>query len=143
MKKIILLTVAFLSISILLNAQSINAPMNPLNPNEFGEAKEIEMLTKEMKDKGIQAIKIKVEVKLVKPIVMGCQYIHRVTNLSTDKTVGIEMYAVPDQKVSEKIKPGKSIELLSNTMSKCGGKKKIEGCINCEPSLNITSFEVK
>ena len=75
MKKIILLTVAFLSISILLNAQSINAPMNPLNPNEFGEAKKIEMLTKEMKDKGIQAIKIKVQVKLVKPIVMGCQYI--------------------------------------------------------------------
>lgn len=142
MKKIFLLLLIAFCVSTV-SAQSVSAVMNNENPNEFGAPKEIEIQTDVMKEKGVQPIKISVEVKLVKPIVMGCQFIHRVTNLSNENTVEIEMYAVSDQKTSEKIKPGKSVELLTNTMSKCNGKKKIEGCINCEPSLNITSFKVK
>jgi len=139
MKKSIFTALLLLIIANFTQAQVFSPKMNSLNPNEFGESEELDI----QEEKGSQPVKIKVEVKLVKPIVMGCQYIHRVTNLSTDQTVEMEMYAVPDQKFSEKIKPGKSIELLSNTMSKCNGKKKVEGCINCEPSLYITSFKVK
>lgn len=143
MKKSIFTALFFLIIANIIQAQLVMPSMNSLNPKEFGESKELDIQTENMKEKGVQSVKIKVEVRLVKSIVMGCQYIHRVTNLSADQTIDMEMYTVPDHKFSEKIKPGKSVELLTNTMSKCGGKKKEEGCINCEPSLNVTSFKVK
>ena len=46
----------------------------------------------------------------------------------------------------EKIKPGASIDLLANTMERCGAtkeEKKERGCIDCQPSLNITNVKVK
>ncbi len=127
-------------------AQSFNLPLNATDPKEFGEVVKADLLTADMEKANIPAIPVELSVLLKKPIPMGCQYIYRVTNKSTEHTVKLSMYAVPDQKYEEKIKPGESVELLANTMSRCGAtkeEKKERGCIDCQPSLNITEIEAK
>jgi hypothetical protein len=81
---------------------------------------------------------------LKKPIPLGCQYIYRITNVSTDKTVRVSTikYANQFQMKKEKIKPGDSIDFLVNTMSRCEGKGGYEKCIDCQPDLVITDFDV-
>jgi len=105
-----------------------------------------DLISANMEKANIPAIPVEFSVSLKKPIPMGCQYIYRVTNKSTEHTVKLSMYAVSDQKYEEKIKPGESVELLANTMSRCGAtkeEKKERGCIDCQPSLNITEIEAK
>ncbi|MBK8498551.1 MAG: hypothetical protein IPL52_06960 [Flavobacteriales bacterium] len=122
-------------------AQSYNLTLNALDPKEFGEPLKAELITPDMEKAQIPAIPVEMSVLLKKPIPMGCQYIYRITNKSTDRTVKLKMYTVPDAKFEEKIKPGESIELLTNTMMRCGAtkeEKKERGCIDCQPSLNIT-----
>lgn len=87
---------------------------------------------------------LQVEVMLKKPIVMGCQYIYRITNLSKDKTVKItsEKYAGQFQMKKEKLKPGEAIEFLVNTMSRCDGKTAYEKCIDCQDSLTLTNVDI-
>lgn len=91
------------------------------------------------------SVTIKVEVMLKKPIVMGCQYIYRITNTSTDKTAKVttEKYAGEFQVKGEKIKPGESVDFLVNTMSRCKGESGYEKCIDCQPDLTITKVEIK
>lgn len=127
-------------------AQSYNLTLNALDPKEYGEPLKAELITPDMEKAGIPAIPVEMSVLLKKPIPMGCQYIYRITNKSTDRTVKLKMYTVPDAKFEEKIKPGESIELLTNTMMRCGAtkeEKKERGCIDCQPSLNITEIEAK
>lgn len=127
-------------------AQSFNPPLNALDPKEFGEAVKTELITADMEKAQIAPIPVEISVLLKKPIVMGCQYVYRVTNKSTTHTLKLKMYAVPDQKYDEKVKPGESIDLLANTMTRCGAtkeEKKERGCIDCQPSLNITEIEAK
>ncbi|MCC6839709.1 MAG: hypothetical protein IT230_06080 [Flavobacteriales bacterium] len=127
-------------------AQSFQPEMNPIDPKAFGEPLKAELITQNMEDAKIPPIPVEISVMLKKPIVMGCQYIYRVTNRSTEHAVRLRMYAVYDQQYEEKIKPGESIDLLANTMDRCGQtkeEKKEKGCINCAPSLNILEIIVK
>lgn len=127
-------------------AQSFNPPLNALDPKEFGEAVKTELITADMEKAQIAPIPVEISVLLKKPIPLGCQYVYRVTNKSTTHTLKLKMYAVPDQKYDEKVKPGESIDLLANTMTRCGAtkeEKKERGCIDCQPSLNITEIEAK
>jgi hypothetical protein len=127
-------------------AQSYLLTLNKTDTKEFGEAVKADLITPDMEKAKIPAIPVEMAVSLKKPIPMGCQYIYRVTNRSTDHTVKLKMYAVPDQVHEEKIKPGESVDLLVNTMSRCGATKeeqKEKGCIDCQPSLNITEIDVK
>lgn len=127
-------------------AQSFNPEMNATDPKLFGEPLKTTLVTPDMEKAGIAPVPIEISVMLKKPIVMGCQYIHRITNTSTDRTISLKGYTVPDAKFNEKLKPGASIELLTNTMSRCGEtkeEKKERGCINCQPSINFTEIEAK
>jgi hypothetical protein len=127
-------------------AQSFNPPLNAADPKEFGEPVKTELITEDMEKAKIPAVPVEISVSLKKPIAMGCQYIYRVTNRSTEHAVKLKMYTVPDQKYEEKIKPGATVELLTNTMTRCGTtkeEKKERGCIDCQPSVNITEIEVK
>ncbi len=91
------------------------------------------------------SVDISVEVMLKKPILMGCQYIYRITNKSTDKTAKVttDKYADQFQLKGEKIKPGEAIDFLVNTMSRCEGKSGYEKCIDCQPMLTITKVDFK
>lgn len=127
-------------------AQSFMPTMNATDPKAFGEPVQARLITEDMEKAGIPAIPVEISVCLKKPIVMGCQYIHRIKNLSTEHAIKLNMYALPDQLFEEKIKPGESIDLMTNTMTRCGEtkeEKKERGCINCEPSLVITRISVK
>jgi hypothetical protein len=128
-------------------AQMFSPELNALDPKQWGEPVKAELITQEMEDAKIPAVPVEISVMLKKPIVMGCQYIYRVTNKSTDHTLKLKMYALIDQQYESKIKPGESVELLANTMSRCGDtkeeKKGVKGCLNCQPSLNITEITVK
>ncbi|MBP7449940.1 MAG: hypothetical protein KA817_07875 [Flavobacteriales bacterium] len=127
-------------------AQSFNPPMNATDPKEFGEVVKAELITPDMEAAKIAPIPVEISVSLKKPIPMGCQYVYRVTNRSTDRAVKLKMYTVPDAKFEEKIKPGETVELLTNTMTRCGAtkeEKKERGCIDCQFSLTITEIEVK
>lgn len=142
----ILHIVLLCALSAAATAQSFNPTLNASDPKEFGEPVKAELITADMEAAKTPAVPVEISVLLKKPIVMGCQYIYRVTNRSADQTVKLSMYAVPDQKYEEKIKPGETIELLANTMIRCGAtkeEKKERGCIDCQPSLNITEIEVK
>ena len=126
-------------------AQSFNPEMNATDPKQFGEPLKTTLVTADMEKAGIAPVPVEISVMLKKPIVMGCQYIHRITNTS-DRTLSLKGYTVPDAKFNEKLKPGASIELLTNTMSRCGEtkeEKKERGCINCQPSVNFTEIEAK
>jgi len=127
------------------SAQSFNPEMNKLDPKEFGEALKTTLVTPDMEKEGVAPVPVEFSVQLKKPIVMGCQYVHRITNTS-DRTLVLKGYTVPDQKFSEKLKPGASIDLSTNTMSRCGAtkeEKKEHGCDDCAPSINIQDIEVK
>lgn len=128
-------------------SQSFMPELNAIDPKQFGDPVKAELITQEMEDAKVPAIPVEISVMLKKPIVMGCQYIYRVTNRSAEHAVVLKMYAVPDQKYEEKIKPGESIDLLANTMSRCGATKEEQkgdrGCIGCQPSLNITEITAK
>lgn len=128
-------------------AQTYNPELNAADPRTFGEAVHGELTSDKMEKEKIAPVPVEIAVMLKKPIVMGCQYIYRVTNKSTDRTVKLKMYAVLDQQYEEKIKPGASVDLLANTMSRCGAtkeeKKGEKGCINCQPGLTITEITVK
>ena len=127
------------------SAQSFNLEMNKLDPKEFGEPLKTTLVTEDMEKDGVAPVSVEFTVQLKKPIVMGCQYIFRITNTS-DRTVVVKGYTVPDQKFSEKLKPGASIDLLTNTMTRCGAtkeEKKEHGCDDCAPSINIQDVEVK
>ena len=142
----ILYTLLLCCLSSAASAQSFNPLLNTTDPKEYGEPLKTELITEEMEAANIPAIPVEITVLLKKPIPMGCQYIYRITNRSTDRTVKLNMYTVPDAKFEEKIKPGESVELLTNTMMRCGAtkeEKKERGCIDCQPSLNITEIEVK
>lgn len=144
--KRILNTLLLCALSTVAMAQSFNPTLNALDPKEYGEPLKTELITPDMEKAGIPAIPVEISVLLKKPIPMGCQYLYRVTNKSTDHTVKLNMFTVPDAKFEEKIKPGESIELLTNTMMRCGAtkeEKKERGCIDCQPSLNITEIEAK
>lgn len=136
----------FCAIGAAASAQSFAPTLNATDPKLFGEPVKAELITADMEAAKIPAVPIEIAVMLKKPIVMGCQYIYTVTNRSTDRTLKLKMYAVPDQPYDEKIKPGETIELLANTMTRCGAtkeEKKERGCIDCQPSLNITEIEAK
>lgn len=138
--------VLFCALTSAVSAQSFSPALNATDPKQFGEAVKTELISGAMEKAGISAVPVEISVSLKKPIVMGCQYIYRVTNRSTDRTVKLSMYAVPDQKYEEKIKPGESVDLLANTMERCGAtkeEKKEKGCINCQPSLTITEISAK
>lgn len=127
-------------------AQSFYPKLNATDPGQFGEALLTELITDDMKAANIAPIPVEITVLLKKPIPMGCQYIFRITNMSTDRAVKLSMHTVPDAKFEEKIKPGGSVELLTNTMSRCGAtkeEKKERGCIDCQPGLYITEIDVK
>jgi hypothetical protein len=128
-------------------AQSYNLALNTTDPKQYGEPVKADLITQDMEKAGIAPIPVEMSVLLKKPIPMGCQYIYRVTNKSTTHAVKLNMFTVPDQKFEEKIKPGESIELLTNTMTRCGATKEEQkgekGCIDCQPSLNITEISVK
>lgn len=126
-------------------AQSFNLEMNPADPEQFGATRSETLVTEEMEKNGIAPVTVDFSVQLKKPIPMGCQYIYRVTNTS-DRTVMLKGFTVPDAKFNEKLKPGASIDLLTNTMTRCGAtkeEKKERGCIDCAPSINIQEIEVK
>lgn len=129
------------------SAQVFLVHMNETDPRTFGEPVRMELITEEMQKESIAPVPVEVSVMLKKPIALGCQYIYRVTNKSADRTLKLKMYAVPDQQFEEKIKPGASVDLLTNTMHRCGQSKEDrkgdKGCIGCQPSLNITSITVK
>ena len=95
------------------SAQSFNPEMNKLDPKEFGEALKTTLVTPDMEKEGVAPVPVEFSVQLKKPIVMGCQYVHRITNTS-DRTLVLKGYTVPDQKFSEKLKPGASIDLSTN-----------------------------
>lgn len=127
-------------------AQMFSPELNSVDPKQWGDPVKAELITQKMEDAKIPAVPVEISVMLKKPIVMGCQYIYRVTNRSTEHAVRLRMYAVYDQQYEEKIKPGESIDLLANTMDRCGQtkeEKKEKGCINCAPSLNILEIIVK
>jgi hypothetical protein len=128
-------------------AQSFNPKLNTVDLKSFGEPVQAELITQDMEDAKIPAVPVEISVMLKKPIVMGCQYIYRITNKSADKTLKLKMYAVIDQRYEERIKPGESIDLLANTMSRCGETKEErkgdKGCIGCQPSLTLTEITVK
>ncbi len=142
-----LFTLLFLAFAPAAMAQDFAPNLNATDPKVYGEPVMKEIITNKMEKEGIPAVPIEVSVLLKKPIVMGCQYYYKVTNKSTDRTVKLKMYAVPDQVYEEKLKPGASVELLANTMSRCGStkeeKKGEKGCINCQPSMSITEVTVK
>jgi hypothetical protein len=126
-------------------AQSYNLEMNSTDPKEFGAALKTTLQTADMEKEGIAPLPVEFSVQLKKPIPMGCQYVYRITNTS-DRTVSLKGFTVPDAKFNEKIKPGASIDLLTNTMTRCGAtkeEKKETGCIDCAPSINIQEIEVK
>lgn len=135
MKKAIV-TLVFALMSAVVFGDSITPKVNKSNPKEYGEPVE------QVYDIDGEKIVLKVEVKLQKPIVMGCQYIYRITNTS-GKTVKVHMYALTDQKADEKIKAGDSIEFLTNTMTRCEGEDKIGKCTNCHPDLHVSITSVK
>ncbi len=128
-------------------AQSFNPELNSLDPKQFGEPLKTTLSTPDMEKAGIAPVPVEISVLLKKPIPMGCQYIHRITNTSTDRTLSLKGFTVPDAKFNEKLKPGASIELLTNTMSRCGATKEEQkgdkGCINCQPSVNFSEIEAK
>lgn len=126
-------------------AQSFNLEMNKTDPSQFGEPRKELLNSDEMEKAGIAPVPVEFSVQLKKPIPLGCQYIYRITNTS-DRTISLKGFTVPDAKFNEKIKPGASIDLLTNTMSRCGAtkeEKKERGCIDCAPSINIQEIEVK
>ncbi len=145
--KTTLAVLAFSVCATLLQAQDYSPELNALDPKSFGDPVKAELTSAKMEKEGIAPVPVEISVMLKKPIVLGCQYIYRVTNRSTDKTVKLKMYAVSDQVYEEKIKPGQSVDLLANTMSRCGAtkeeKKGVNGCIGCQPSLSITEVSVK
>ncbi len=127
------------------SAQSYNLEMNSTDPKEFGAALKATLLTADMEKAGTAPLAVEFSVQLKKPIPMGCQYVYRITNTS-DRTVSLKGFTVPDAKFSEKLKPGASIDLVTNTMTRCGAtkeEKKDRGCIDCAPSINIEEVEVK
>ena len=128
-----------------LSAQSFNLEMNKEDPKQLGEALKTTLHTEDMEKEGIAPVSVEFSVHLKKPIPMGCQYIYRITNTS-DRTLSLKGFTVPDAKFNEKLKPGASIDLLTNTMSRCGATKeeqKEHGCDDCAPSINIQEVEVK
>jgi hypothetical protein len=141
MKKI-LLAAAFVFIAFVSHAQvTFSVKTNHEQEKAFGPAVEKTIIDSKSGD----SVVIRVEVMLKKPIPLGCQYIYRITNVSTDKTVRVSTikYANQFQMKKEKIKPGDSIDFLVNTMSRCEGKGGYEKCIDCQPDLVITDFEIK
>lgn len=127
-------------------AQEFYPKLNDLDPKQYGEPVKTTLVSGAMEKAGIAPVPVEIAVMLKKPIPMGCQYIYRVTNTSTDRTIKLSMYAVPDQKYEEKLKPGATVELLANTMDRCGAtkeEKKERGCINCQPGLTVTEIEAK
>ncbi|MBL0127254.1 MAG: hypothetical protein IPP83_07285 [Flavobacteriales bacterium] len=127
------------------SARSFMPEMNRVDPKEFGEPLKTTLVSADMEKDEIAPVAVEFAVQLKKPIVMGCKYIFRITNTS-DRTVVVKGYTVPDQKFSEKLKPGASIDLLTNTMMRCGAtkeEKKEHGCDDRAPSINIQEVEVK
>lgn len=120
---------------------SFDARTNHDQEKAYGPAVEKTIIDSKSGD----SVNISVEVMLKKPIVMGCQYVYRITNKSTDKTVKVttDKYADQFQLKGEKIKPGEAIDFLVNTMSRCPGKSGYEKCIDCQPMLTITKVEIK
>lgn len=138
-------TLLFCALASAASAQSFNLEMNKTDPKQFGEARKEMLVTADMEKEGIAPVPVEFSVQLKKPIPMGCQYIYRVTNTS-DRTISLKGFTVPDAKFNEKLKPGASIDLLTNTMSRCGAtkeEKKEHGCDDCAPSINIQEIEVK
>lgn len=137
-----LLLCAFAAVA---SAQSYNLEMNGTDPKQFGEPRKETLVTEEMEKEGIAPVSVEFAVQLKKPIPLGCQYIYRITNTS-DRTIVLKGFTVPDAKFNEKLKPGASVDLLTNTMNRCGStkeEKKERGCIDCAPSINIQEIEVK
>jgi hypothetical protein len=138
-------TLLFCAFATVASAQSFNLEMNSTDPEEFGAALKAMLQTADMEKDGTAPVPVEFSVQLKKPIPMGCQYVYRITNTS-DRTVSLKGFTVPDAKFSEKLKPGASIELSTNTMTRCGAtkeEKKERGCIDCAPSINIEEVEVK
>ena len=127
------------------SAQSYNLEMNSTDPKEFGAPLKTTLHTADMEKEGIAPLPVEFSVQLKKPIPMGCQYVYRITNTS-DRTLSLKGFTVPDAKFNEKIKPGASVDLLTNTMTRCGATKedkKERGCIDCAPSINLEEIEAK
>lgn len=127
------------------SAQSFNLEMNKTDPKQFGETRKEMLVTADMEKDGIAPVSVEFAVQLKKPIPMGCQFIYRVTNTS-DRTITLKGFTVPDAKFNEKLKPGATIDLLTNTMTRCGAtkeEKKEHGCDDCAPSINIQEIDVK
>ena len=141
MKKI-LLTAAFAFIGLMIQAQvSFPAKTNHDQEKAFGPAIEKTVIDPKSGD----SVVIRVEVMLKKPIPLGCQYIYRITNLSTSKTAKITSYKYANQfqMKKEKLKAGEAVDFLVNTMSRCEGKGGYEKCIDCQPDFVITEIEIK
>lgn len=128
-------------------AQSFSPELNKLDPKQFGEPVRTTLVTADMEKAGIAPVPVEISVSFKKPIPMGCQYIYRITNTSSDRTLSLEGFTVPDQKFNEKLKPGASIDLLTNTMTRCGATKEEQkgekGCADCQPSVTISEIEAK
>lgn len=120
---------------------SFDAKTNHEQEKTFGVAVEKTVFDSKTGD----SVQLTVEVMLKKPIPMGCQYIYRITNKSTNKTAKVTTYRYADefQLKGEKIKPGEAIDFLVNTMSRCEGKSGYEKCIDCQPILTVTKIEIK
>lgn len=141
MKKLTL-TCALAFIGLFAMAQvSFDAKTNHEKEKTFGPPVEKMVIDSKSGD----SVLLSVEVMLKKPIILGCQYIYRITNKSKDKKVKVtsEKYADQFQMKGEKIKPGESVDFLVNTMSRCEGSSGYEKCIDCQPPLTITKIEIK
>lgn len=127
------------------SAQMFMPEENSSDPKEFGPPLSATLVTEEMEKAGIAPVPVTFAVQFKKPIPMGCQYIYRITNTS-DRTLSLKGHTVPDTKFGEKLKPGASIDILTNTMIRCGAtkeEKKERGCVNCAPSITIEEIDVK
>ena len=127
------------------SAQMFMPEENATDPKEFGAPLKATLTSADMEKAGIAPVPVEFVVQFKKPIPMGCQYIYRITNTS-DRTLSLKGHTVPDAKFNEKLKPGASIDLLTNTMTRCGEtkeEKKERGCVNCASSITIEEIEVK
>jgi hypothetical protein len=119
---------------------SLEPHLNPDNPRDWGPAAEHTLATPAVK----AGIPVTVEVRFMKRMALVCQYEYRVTN-NSNRTVGLKMFAVSEQKYNQRITAGQSVVFSAASGKRCGGKevKGEEACLACEPPFTITEVYFK
>ena len=143
MRKSLLLSVAFMLLTVVANAQAytISPALNPSDPTQWGLPTEATVTSPTLQKRSLTPVPLQVQVRFYKKVAQACAYEYQVTNASPTQAVSVKIFALNDQKYTEVIGPGQSVLLPVRTH--LGGNKKVGDAPCAEYSPKLTFSEVR